>query len=449
MLLALSASVLGCNGGAGGPGTTTGEGQGGDGQGGDNPGGAPGSGGATQSGGSSGSGAGGASTTGKGGATGSGGATGTGGVNASGCVGTLVKCGTTCVDTTGSQTNCGACGKTCRSDQTCWQSACTCPTGAADCSGVCKDVMSTNTNCGTCGNVCATGATCLAGVCTCPTDQMACSGACRAVLSDAQNCGACGKVCSGSTMCLFGGCVDPSSLACSPSAQANKSSTRDASITIGKYWVNNNWWGASSGSGSNTIWSSCQQGDLIGWGTSWSWTGTANQVKSYASTVLGWQWGWKLTNTGLPLQIMSGKNLNCGWDFTITQSGGAADVSFDMFAHTQTMPGTNDDPSDEIMIWLYRAGGAGPIGGAKQTSVTIGTVPWDLYRGTNNRWNVFSYVRQTSATTAVVNVMDFMRDLMTRGWIQGTKYLTSVQSGTEIFAGTGELDTKGYYCRVQ
>ena len=30
-----------------------------------------------------------------------------------------------------------------------------------------------------------------------------------------------------------------------------------------------------------------------------------------------------------------------------------------------------------------------------------------------------------------------------------SKYLTSVQSGSEIFTGTGELDTKGYFCRVQ
>jgi xyloglucan-specific endo-beta-1,4-glucanase len=45
--------------------------------------------------------------------------------------------------------------------------------------------------------------------------------------------------------------------------------------------------------------------------------------------------------------------------------------------------------------------------------------------------------------------MDFMNDLVSRGWVQSSKYLTSVQSGTEIFTGTGELDTTGYYCRIQ
>ena len=45
--------------------------------------------------------------------------------------------------------------------------------------------------------------------------------------------------------------------------------------------------------------------------------------------------------------------------------------------------------------------------------------------------------------------MDHMRDLITRGWISSSKYLSSIQSGTEIFTGTGRLDTTGYYCRIQ
>jgi hypothetical protein len=156
----------------------------------------------------------------------------------------------------------------------------------------------------------------------------------------------------------------------------------------------------------------------------------------------------------LPLQLSSGKKLSCGWDFTITQTGGSANVAYDMFAHAIPTPGTNDDPTDEIMVWLYKVNGAGPVG-TLQTTVIIGGTAWDLYRGTitdnsgTTRWNVFSYVRTVNATTAVMNMMDFMGDLVTRGWMASSKYLTSVQSGSEVFTGTGELDTKGYFCRVQ
>ena len=99
------------------------------------------------------------------------------------------------------------------------------------------------------------------GACQCPTAQTACAGACTPLNTDNKNCGKCGTVCAAGTTCLFGGCLDPSSLACSPSAQAGKTSTKDASILIGKYWVNNNQWGSDNGSGSQAIWSTCQQGE--------------------------------------------------------------------------------------------------------------------------------------------------------------------------------------------
>ncbi len=398
-----------------------------------------GAGGTTVSGGATGSG--GQGTIGSGGSPGSGGARGS-------CAGTLMLCGGSCVDTMGSQTNCGGCGKPCRAEQTCWQGACKCPTGQADCGGTCKDILSSTVNCGACNMACAMGASCVSGQCTCPNGGVPCNGACTDTNTDPKNCGGCNKpACGSGTKCLFGACLDPNSLTCTPKAQGNKMSNNGDYVTLGKYWINNNQWGAHNGSGSQSIWSTCQQGDLVGWGTSWNWTGTANVVKSFASSVLGWQFGWKLTGGGLPVQISSGRSINCGWSFSLMQSGGSADVAYDIFAHSQAMPGSNDNPTDEIMIWLYAANGAGPIG-IKQTTVTIDGTTWDLYRGLT-RWNVFSYVRTTNATTAVIDIMNFMKDLVARGWMQGSKYITSVQSGTEVFTGTGQLDTNGYYCRVQ
>jgi hypothetical protein len=255
-------------------------------------------------------------------------------------------------------------------------------------------------------------------------------------------------------MCLFGGCLDPSTLACSPAARANQMSTKDATILLGKYWINNNWWGASGVSGSQSVWSTCQQGALIGWGPSYTWGGTANQVKTFASAVFGWHWGWKVTNTGLPVQISSGKRVNCGWDYTITHSGGSVDVAYDMWVHSIAMAGTNDDPTDEVMVWLHRGGGAGPIG-ARMATVTIAGTSWDLHRGAiidssgRMRWNVFSFIRTANASTAVLNMMDFFNDLVTRGWMSSSKYVSSIQAGTEVFTGMGQLDTKGFYCRIQ
>ena len=88
-------------------------------------------------------------------------------------------------------------------------------------------------------------------------------------------------------------------------------------------------------------------------------------------------------------------------------------------------------------------------------TVTIAGTSWDLHRGTitdssgRTRWNVFSFVRAANATTAVLNIMDFMNDLSTRGWVSSSKYVSSIQAGSEVFTGMGQLDTKGFYCRIQ
>src|SRR5262244_3710920 len=44
-------------------------------------------------------------------------------------------------------------------------------------------------------------------------------------------------------------------------------------IDEGKYWINNNLWGQSSGSGWQAVWDTYLSGNTMGWGTNWSWTG--------------------------------------------------------------------------------------------------------------------------------------------------------------------------------
>ena len=324
--------------------------------------------------------------------------------------------------------------------------------GATACSGSlklcgtgCVDTSANAANCGTCGNACTGSRTCSSGTCVCPSGYTDCNGECVDPKIDAQNCGGCGKACTG--VCSGGACQASTCAADLP--QQNKTSTSGASIVLGKYWLNNNLWGASGASGSQSIWSTCSSGNTIGWGTEWSnWTGDAGQVKSYDSAVLGWHWGWKVSGTGLPVQLSPNKTVTCGWTYRV-QPGQTIDVSYDLFAHTSSNPGTNDDPTDEIMIWLYRSGGAAPIGGTTAT-VSIAGTSWELHQGKNNRWNVHSFVRSSNADTgATLNISDFLKDLTANRGLASSKYLTSIQAGTEIFLGSGRLDTDQYYCTIQ
>jgi hypothetical protein len=321
----------------------------------------------------------------------------------SACTGSLTLCGTGCVDTTTNNAHCGACGNACVSPRTCGSGVCNCPSGYANCNGQCVNLQ-----------------------------------------IDAQNCGGCGQACTG--VCTSGSCQASSCTA--NMTQQNKTSTAYASIILGKYWINNNVWGASGATGTQSIWSTCNSGNTIGWGTDWTWSGSASQVKSYASSVLGWHWGWKVSGSGLPVQLSANRTITCGWTYRVN-SGQTIDVAYDLFAHTLSNPGTNDDPTDEIMIWLYRSGGAAPIGGTSAT-VSIGGTSWELHQGSNTRWQVHSYVRTSNADTgATLNISDFLRDLTTNRGFSSSKYLTSIQAGTEVFLGTGRLDTDQYYCTIQ
>ncbi len=59
-------------------------------------------------------------------------------------------------------------------------------------------------------------------------------------------------------------------------------------------------------------------------------------------------------------------------------------------------------------------------------------------------WNVYSYVRTSNTTNATLNIRDFTNDVVSRGWMSSSKYLTSVQAGPEIFTGSGEVTTGSY-----
>ena len=223
----------------------------------------------------------------------------------------------------------------------------------------------------------------------------------------------------------------------------------EPSIDMGKYWINNNLWGKGSGSGSQCISAASTSGNSIAWSTRFNWSGQANTVKSYASSVLGWHWGVKRPDTGLPVQLSANRDITTKWDFEVTQEGSVTqNVSYDVWLHDKPDPTYKDQPTDELMIWLYRSNGAGPAG-TKQVTVTIGDARWDVYKGVVGTWNVYSYVRTTNTTSADLNIRDFTQDVVSRGWMSTSKFLTSVQAGTEVFTGKGQVDTTSYSVDVQ
>jgi hypothetical protein len=110
------------------------------------------------------------------------------------------------------------------------------------------------------------------------------------------------------------------------------------------------------------------------------------------------------------------------------------------------LPTTYRTPAGREPRRLNRQGGAGPLG-TKYGSVSLGGAMWDIYQG-DIGWKVFSFVRRTNTTKATLNLDDFTQALVRRKLLSNDKYVSGIESGTEVFKGTGRLDTRSYSVTV-
>lgn len=82
----------------------------------------------------------------------------------------MTECSGFCVDLANDKKNCGACGKTCLSDELCRNGTCVkenpqCPHGQVACATGCADLLTDDKNCGSCDLACQPSETCQKGKC--------------------------------------------------------------------------------------------------------------------------------------------------------------------------------------------------------------------------------------------------------------------------------------------
>lgn len=227
--------------------------------------------------------------------------------------------------------------------------------------------------------------------------------------------------------------------------QTTQACANGQQISMGKYYLLNNLWGANTGAGEQCIWDVGSNSSSIEWSTKWNWSGQF-QVKSYDSVVLGWHWQKPTTSylTGLPLQLSSNQPVQTVWSYTINQIGPNTtfNIAYDLWLHTIPNP-TWDAPSDEVMLWLYEQGNIHPVGSPVAT-VNLDGTSWTLWEGSGS-WRVHTFVRSTTTTTGQsVNLNDFLQYLVANRGLSSNNYLTGVEAGSEVWLGSAELDTGSY-----
>jgi len=127
--------------------------------------------------------------------------------------------------------------------------------------------------------------------------------------------------------------------------------------------------------------------------------------------------------------------LSANEDASYTGTNVVADVAYDAFL--SSTDSTTATHAYEIMIWLGALGGAEPIGywsGAIASSISIGGVEWNLYKGTNN-WLVYSFVASSEQTSFSGDIKAFFTYLINNEGVPSSYYLQAIGAGTEPFTG--------------
>ncbi|KAK4556537.1 Endoglucanase-1 [Recurvomyces mirabilis] len=196
------------------------------------------------------------------------------------------------------------------------------------------------------------------------------------------------------------------------------------------YTVNNNLWGESYGSGSQTTTVDSISSSMVAWHTTWSWSGDNNQVKSYSNSQLTFTKKLVSSINSIPTSVRwssSSSNIN-------------ADVSYDLFTAADINHVTYSGDY-ELMIWLGKYGSIQPIGSVLETT-TIGGQSWQVWGGGGSQYT-YSFVATNSPVTSWNgDIKAFFTYLTSKHNFPATKqYLIDLQFGTEPFTGSGETLT--------
>lgn len=211
------------------------------------------------------------------------------------------------------------------------------------------------------------------------------------------------------------------------------------STTIqGRYVVQNNRWGTSATqciSVTNSGFRITQADGSVP---------TNGAPKSYPSVFNGCHYTNCSPGTNLPAQLSSISSAPSGISYSYV-SGAAYDAAYDIWL--DPTPRTDGVNRTEIMIWFNRVGSVQPVGSVVG-SATVGGRQWQVWSGNNGGNDVLSFVAPSAIDSWNFDVMDFVRQAVSRGLAQNNWYLTSIQAGFEPWQNGAGLAVNSFSSTV-
>ncbi|MFI6034189.1 cellulose binding domain-containing protein [Streptomyces sp. NPDC051315] len=225
-----------------------------------------------------------------------------------------------------------------------------------------------------------------------------------------------------------------------PTAQADTTICEQYGSTViqGRYVVQNNRWGTSA--------TQCVTATDTGFRVSQAdgSVPTNGAPKAYPSVFNGCHYTNCSPGTNLPAQISGITSAPSSISYGYVGDA-VYNASYDIWL--DPTPRTDGVNRTEIMIWFNKVGPIQPIGSQSGTA-TVGGRTWQVWTGNNGSNDVISFVAPSAITSWSFDVMDFVRQTVSRGMAQNTWYLTSVQAGFEPWQNGAGLAVNSFSSTV-
>ncbi|KAJ7429857.1 endocellulase [Mycena galericulata] len=210
-------------------------------------------------------------------------------------------------------------------------------------------------------------------------------------------------------------------------------------LPAGGYTLCQNLWNTSGavGSQNSTLMSLSTQ--AVSWSTNYTWTDGDDTVKSYANVEA-------INAKGVQLSNISSAPTSWSWNFGTQSSGTQGDVAYDIW-FGQASPGrpATTDSSYEIMIWFSALGGMQPIGSQIATGIVIAGYTWNLWKGSNENWEVLSFGSAAGDINSFNDDLNaFFTYIVSEQGLAGTQYVQVIQAGIEAVLGSATFVTTSY-----
>jgi hypothetical protein len=171
---------------------------------------------------------------------------------------------------------------------------------------------------------------------------------------------------------------------------------------------------------------------------------TNGAPKSYPSIYNGCHYTNCSPGTNLPAQLSGISSAPTSISYTYV-SNAVYDAAYDIWLDpTARKDGVN---KTEIMVWFNHVGSVQPVGSQVGTATVAGR-QWQVWSGNNGSNDVLSFVAPSAITSWSFDVMDFVRQAVSRGLAQNNWYLTSVQAGFEPWQNGAGLAVSSFSSTV-